>query len=118
MMTTLYIRSDPVDQLEMCKAGSGFPSFSSQSVMHAHCPGKNDTIAEVSFSIDRDQDAKALPLEQLCQLMILTVYTSFLVRRGMVRLVCHMLTCYVSVRSLIQRLGLGQALTRSRPMNS
>ena len=68
----------------------------------------NDTIDEVSFSIDRDQDAKASPLEELCQLTITTVYTSFLMKRGMVRLVCHMLTRYVSMRSLIQRLGLDQ----------
>ena len=89
-------------------------------LIHRHPSGENfwHGMAE---TIDRDQDAKAPPLEELCQLRIITVYTSFLVRQRMVRLECHMLMCYVSMRSLIQRLGLDQAQTRSRvlarPMN-
>ena len=102
-MTTLNIRSDLMATWECAKQAQASTQLlvkSNACALHfkelkkTHID-RHDVHRQFAETIDGDQDAKAPPLEELCQLIIITVYTLFLVRRGMVRLVCHMLTCYV-----------------------
>ena len=104
-MTTLNIRSDPMATWECAKQVQASPQLLGKRNAYA-LPKKNTTRWLKFLFLDRLRSRfEGTTTGGAVSAYIISLYF-ILVRRGMVRLVCHMLTCYVSMRSLIQRPGL------------